>query len=660
MSKTIDQLKAELAQSQAKIKQLEQLLGETPQDIKLTDISTPDDFDSIDYRFIVETSPDFILVVDTNNHIRYVNALAGDLTYEQIIGAPAIDFAPPEFRELASASFNKVMAGAEYSEYETVGPGPAGEIHWYRTRVSALKQAGQVIGAVLTATDITDRKQAEETLRYNEVLYRSIIDHLPDTVVAVLGQDLRYQLLGGADLKILEFNEVEVTGQTLPEVLGDEIGTPIEAAHKRALAGERFETEVPFADQIYQGTWVPLRNEAGEVIRSLAFNINITQRKQVELERDQAEEALRQNEELYRSIINNLPDSVVVMIDQDLRYRVVGGTDLEVLGLKEEDLVGRTMVEALGQEAGAPLEILYKRALAGERFETEVLFADQIYQGVWGPLLNDNGEITGALTSNINITKRKQAEETLRQNEELYFSIIDNLPDSVVSIVDQDFRYRMVGGRDVDMLGYIPAEMKNRTLREVFGDEAGLQFEAIFKQVLNGQRLDMEIPFEDQVYQAIWVPLLNDNDEVMSVLTSNINITKRKQAEEAVTQHAEELQNALTERDQVAREREILIGELETKNAELERFTYTVSHDLKSPLITIGGYLGYLEEDARNGNMERLEKDIAHINKATGQMQTLLDEVLELSRIGRVVNPSEAVHFKEIVDDVVALVQHQL
>jgi len=89
---------------------------------------------------------------------------------------------------------------------------------------------------------------------------------------------------------------------------------------------------------------------------------------------------------------------------------------------------------------------------------------------------------------------------------------------------------------------------------------------------------------------------------------------------------------------QELREREELIKELESKNAELERFTYTVSHDLKSPLITIGGFLGFLEKDALAGNIVRLQADIQRIKEAADKMRHLLDDLLELSRIGRLMN----------------------
>jgi signal transduction histidine kinase len=106
--------------------------------------------------------------------------------------------------------------------------------------------------------------------------------------------------------------------------------------------------------------------------------------------------------------------------------------------------------------------------------------------------------------------------------------------------------------------------------------------------------------------------------------------------------------------------RKNLITELENKNAELERFTYTVSHDLKSPLFTIRGFLGYLEQDALKGDLERLKSDIQRITEATDKMQRLLNELLELSRIGRIKNESTYIPFEDIAREAMDLVAGRL
>ena len=102
-------------------------------------------------------------------------------------------------------------------------------------------------------------------------------------------------------------------------------------------------------------------------------------------------------------------------------------------------------------------------------------------------------------------------------------------------------------------------------------------------------------------------------------------------------------------------ERKKLIGELENKNSELERFTYTVSHDLKSPLVTINGFLGYLEQDAASGNMERLARDTFRIQDAVKKMQQMLNELLQLSRVGRIINEFENVPFEDLLGEAMEL-----
>lgn len=100
-----------------------------------------------------------------------------------------------------------------------------------------------------------------------------------------------------------------------------------------------------------------------------------------------------------------------------------------------------------------------------------------------------------------------------------------------------------------------------------------------------------------------------------------------------------------------------LIHELEAKNAELERFTYTVSHDLKSPLITIQGFIGIILSDIDDGNVDFIKQDLDKITKAANKMQALLEDLLELSRIGRIINPPTKFSMNSAAEEAIELLE---
>jgi signal transduction histidine kinase len=156
------------------------------------------------------------------------------------------------------------------------------------------------------------------------------------------------------------------------------------------------------------------------------------------------------------------------------------------------------------------------------------------------------------------------------------------------------------------------------------------------------------------------LPLITHNEVIgamtiqskMSAAFSSVDIT-------ALQTMADQVANAI-QNARLFTERSSLIDELEKRNNELERFTYTVSHDLRSPLVTMRGFLGYLRQDALSGEFTRFDADLKRIANAVDKMQALLNDLLELSRVGRIINTPEDIPFRQIVDETVDLLSGPL
>ena len=123
---------------------------------------------------------------------------------------------------------------------------------------------------------------------------------------------------------------------------------------------------------------------------------------------------------------------------------------------------------------------------------------------------------------------------------------------------------------------------------------------------------------------------------------------------------AETTNRALTVEIKERKRAEILVRqsalELQQKNAELERFLYAASHDLKSPIVTVRTFVGYLEQDIASGDAVRLAKDFDFIRVATDKMVQLLNDLLDVARVGHLVSATVNVTFRALVDGAIGAV----
>lgn len=175
--------------------------------------------------------------------------------------------------------------------------------------------------------------------------------------------------------------------------------------------------------------------------------------------------------------------------------------------------------------------------------------------------------------------------------------------------------------------------------------------------VWNEEGAAVDLVIAPPVWKTLWFRALTSLGIAALLLGTYQLRTKRMRSRNQA------LQAEIDERLCIEAEHERLLEEMATKttilesqNAELERFAYTVSHDLATPLVTIKGFLGLLQKDLQGGNFDQVEKSIERIDFAASNMHTLLGELLELSRVGRVVTPPELIDLGELARESAQLV----
>jgi signal transduction histidine kinase len=251
------------------------------------------------------------------------------------------------------------------------------------------------------------------------------------------------------------------------------------------------------------------------------------------------------------------------------------------------------------------------------------IIKDDFLVGLWG--------------TQLDITVLKRTEEALRRSESRTQALLDAIPDMIFEINKEGTILRFIPSTTNKPL-IPPQEFIGKTIAQVLPALADQTAFAISRSLKSGQltAFDYEM-FQDGEKRTFEARITPAGPDLVLAMVRDVSLSKWAESE-----------------------RERLIDELEFKNAELERFTYTVSHDLKSPLITIKGFLGFVREDTEQGNMRRLHTDIQRINDAADKMQNLLNDLLELSRIGRLNNKSELISMNELINDVLELLHGRI
>jgi len=226
------------------------------------------------------------------------------------------------------------------------------------------------------------------------------------------------------------------------------------------------------------------------------------------------------------------------------------------------------------------------------------------------------------------ITERKRAEEELRESEEKYRNILENIEDGYFE-VDLAGNFTFFNPSLCRFLGYPREEMQGMNNR-VFMDAENAKkvfraFNEVYVTGIPQKGFEWETIRKDgaRTYIEVSVSLIARPGEKPTGFRGIArDVTERKQAEE---------------------ERERLLAEIAAKNQELESFVYTISHDLRAPLVSLDGFYSLLKRESQDQLGEQGQHYLERIRANVAHMNTLVTELLELSRIGRVVGPEEEI-----------------
>ena len=548
---------------------------------------------------------------------------------------------------------------------------------------------------VASVRDITDRKLAEIALRESEERFRKVFESSPVAICittleegCLLDANYAYWDLTGykpeeslgrnaLELKMWDFHEERV-----------EFVKDLKRRKSHFNAGDYFHhTDGSLKHVISFYELIHIGNE--DCILAMFYDMSAQK---------QTMQALQQSEARTRALLNAFPDMVVELALDGTIINMVPPKGMEA-NMPSDRFVGRHVGAILPQAAAAQTLFSLQRVAETNHmnvfeFESEMGMELRVMEVRLVASASDT-----VLMLVRDITQRKWVEterEKLISELEVKSTESETLHESLASIVgtfefteiiqrileqikrvvpyDTASVWRVEGNQQIIVSGVdlppvieIPGTVL--TVNEYNSAYPILMGEVPYILNSNVQAELPDFQMEPHTYVQSWLAIpLKTHGRIIGLIA--LDGSKRDQFNEhhaslAVTfanQVAIALENSrlFLELQTELSIRKELITELENKNAELERFTYTVSHDLKSPLFTIRGFLGYLEQDISSGNSERLAGDIQRITDAAEKMHRLLNELLELSRIGRIKNESTLVPFEEVAREAAELVHGRI
>ncbi|MBD2182208.1 PAS domain S-box protein [Aerosakkonema funiforme] len=414
--------------------------------------------------------------------------------------------------------------------------------------------------------EIWERKRSEKSLREKEEELARIFETIPDGIT-VVNREGKIVSANAAAEKILRLSRSKITERIYNDP----------AWRIATVDGKPFpEEELPFvrvmrtAESVYNvehaiehpdGTRTilsinaaPIHNAAGIVVSAIAASIDITDRKV-------AEQALRESEQRYRTVIETVAEEIVLHL-ADGTIQACNASAERILGLSADEMMGRNSFDPRWcaiREDGSPFPGEEHPAMVTLRIgkpQSNVVMGLAKSDGMvtWisintRPLFRSEETAPYAIVSSFfDITDRKLAEEALRKSEEMYRTLAKNFPNGAVILFDRDLRYTIADGEGLAAVGLNKELLEGKTIWESFPSETCAIIEPTYRAALGGEASITEVNYSNYTYVMHVLPVRNDRGEIFAGMVMTQDITDLKQAEAEIRKLNADLEQRVIER----------------------------------------------------------------------------------------------------------------
>jgi len=513
------------------------------------------------YRNILESIEEGYYEIDIAGNLTFFNdSLCRIIGYpkEELLG---MNYQQYEYKETIKNVFQKYNevfeTGKPVSSFDRQIIRKDGTKRYVETSILLREDSsGTPIGFRGIARDITERKRMEEALHQSEQKYRTILEEMDEAYFEV---DLagNYTYVNDAISRLLGYPKEELLGTTFRKQVNEE-----DTALLYDAFGKIFTTDKPVRDIAYKAirkggeikyaeiTGFPIQNHKGEVIGFRGIGRDVTERKRME-------EALRQSEQRYRTILEEM-DEAYFEVDLSGNYTYVNDAISRLLGYPKEELLGTTFRKQVNEEDTARIYDAFGKIFTNGKPVRDIAYkairkgGEIKYAEITGfSIQNQKGEVVGFRGIGRDVTERKRMEETLRQSEQRYRTILEEMDEAYFE-VDLAGNYTYVNDAISRLLGYPKEELIGTTFRKQVNEEdTALLYDAFGKIFTNGK------PVRDIAYKAIrkdgeiryseiaGFPIQNQKGEVVGFRGIGRDVTERKRSEEQIRHMA--THDALTE-----------------------------------------------------------------------------------------------------------------